>query len=91
MARQGDQKERVISVDSRDFSYVDLDSTIAGWRVKATRKDVTLECKVMGTLGQPINEKQEVSWQTWAFCLGTLLLGMLFWACCARRPYLFTQ
>jgi len=37
MARQGDQKERV---DSCDFSYVDLDSTIAGWRIKATKKNV---------------------------------------------------
>jgi hypothetical protein len=40
MARQGDQKKRDISVDSCDFSYVDLVSTITGWRVKATRKNV---------------------------------------------------
>jgi len=32
----------------------------AGWRVKATKLDVGLACKVMGTLGQPTNEKREM-------------------------------
>jgi hypothetical protein len=31
----------------------------AGWRYKATDKDVDLACRVMGTLGEPISEQNE--------------------------------
>ena len=32
----------------------------AGWRYKATEKDIELACRVMGMLGEPVSEQNEV-------------------------------